>query len=268
MTRKVTFKNNKGQKIVGLLNIPKGQPPYPAVVICHGFKGYKEQLHLQTLATKLAQNGIVALRFDFTNEVGGSFGKLEDITFSQGLKDLKSTIDYVAKQKFVDKKRIGLTGHSLGGQQILHYTPTDKRVKALVDLAGVIYRGDGGTNMERAVKKQLNQAKKTGYYYIISKRTKKTYKIKLNFYYDVLKHDTPAQVKKIKVPTLIIHGSKDETVALKNSRGAYKLLKQTKKLVIIPGAPHTWRGNDDPKGKFQKIINPIVVEWFKKYLPR
>lgn len=266
MPRKISFKNNIGQRIVGILHKPQGKPPFPAVVICHGFKGYKEQLHLQTIATKLAQEGIVALRFDFTNEVGGSFGKLEDITFSQGLKDLKSAVDYIAKQKFVDKNRIGLAGHSLGGQQILHYTPTDKRIKALVDLAGVVYRGDGSTNMERSVKKQSDNIKKTGYFFLVSKRTKKKYRIKGRFYTDILKHNTPAQVKKIKVPTLIIHGSKDETVALSNSTKAYKLLKQPKKLVIIPGAPHTWRGKADSKGKYRAQINPLVVEWFKKYL--
>ena len=196
MPKKVTFKNGKGQKIVGLLNIPNGKPPFPVVIICHGFKGYKEQLHLQTLATKLAQNGMVAFRPDFTNNIGESFGKLEDIMFSSELTDLKSIINYTIKQKFVDKKRIGLTGHSLGGQLILHYAPTDKRVKVLVDLAGPIYRGDGNTSLERNVNSQLANAKKTGYFYLNSSRTNKKYRFKIRYYYDLLKHDTPSKVKK------------------------------------------------------------------------
>ncbi|MAF13937.1 MAG: hypothetical protein CMI53_03520 [Parcubacteria group bacterium] len=266
MAKRVTLKNNKGQTIVGLLNIPKGKPSFPAVIICHGFKGYKEQLHLQTLATELSESSIVALRPDFTNNIGKSFGKLEDIMFSQELTDLKSIINYLVKQKFVDKKRIGLVGHSLGGQLILHYAPTDKRVKVLVDLAGPIYRGKGSTNLERSANNQMTEAKKTGFFYIFSKKRNRKYKLKLDFYFDLLRHKTPEQVKKIKVPTLIIHGSKDKTVALKNSRGAYKLLKQPKKLVIIPGAPHTWRGKDDSRGKYRKKIDRLTVDWFKKYL--
>jgi len=266
MTKKVTFKNNKKQKLVGILNIPKGQGPFPAVIICHGFKGYKEQLHLKTLATALAKEKIVVLRFDFGNGIGESYGKLENITFTQYLGDLKSAVNYISKQKFVDKQRIGLAGHSLGGQLILTYAPTDKRIKVLVDLAGVVFRGGGKTHLEKTIKPQLERAKKIGYFSIESKRTGHKYKIKTRYYFDLLKHNTSAKIKKIKIPVLIIHGSQDETVDLAHPRLAYRLLKQPKKLVIIPGAPHTWRGRDDPGGKFQKKINPIVVSWFKKHL--
>jgi len=266
MTRKVTFKNNKKQRLVGVLNLPRGNGPFPAVIICHGFKGYKEQSHLKTLATALAKEKIVVLRFDFGNGVGGSYGRLEDISFTKSLKDLKSAVDYISKQKFIDKQRIGLAGHSLGGQLILTYTPTDKRIKVLADLAGVVFRGHGKTHMEKAVKPQLEQAKRTGYFIIESNRTGNKYKIKIAYYFDLLKHNTPNQIKKIKAPTLIIHGSKDKSVDLAHPYLAYKLLKQPKKLVIIPGAPHTWRGKDDPNSKFQKKINPIIVGWFKKYL--
>ena len=266
MRKKVSFKNQKNQKLVGILNIPKGKPPFPAVIICHGFKGYKEQGHLKTLATSLTNNGFVVLRFDFTNEVGESYGKLENIQFSQELQDLESVISYISKQKFVDSQKIGLAGHSLGSQVVFHYAPSDKRVKVLAGLAGSYIRGKGTTNIEKNVLKQFGAAKKSGFFYVYSKRVKKGYKIKTDFYYDLIKHNTLAQVKKIKVPTLVLHGTKDSTVSISNSKKIYKLLKQPKKLAVIKGAPHTWRGKADPKGKFQKIINPIVVEWFKKHL--
>jgi len=268
MQKKVSFKNNAGKQLIGVLNIPLGKPPFPAVIICHGFKGYKEQMHLKTLAAELAKKGIISFRFDFGNGVGESYGKLEDITFTQYLQDLKSAVNYLSKRNFVNQKRIGLAGHSLGGQLILHYAPTDKRIKVLADLAGVVFRGAGKTNLEENLKVQLAEAKRSGYFFITSKRTGKKYKIKLGYYFELLKHNTPAQIKKIKVPVLIIHGSKDETVSLDHPRLAYKLLRQPKKLMIIKGAPHTWRGEDDPGNKFQKKINPIVVEWFKKYLSR
>jgi len=266
MIRKISFKNNQGQKLVGIFNIPKGKPPFPAVIICHGFKGYKEQMHLNSLANELAKNGILAFRFDFGNGVGKSYGQLEDLTFTQYLADLKAAVDYVYKNKLVDKNRIGLSGHSLGGQLILHYAPGDKRIKVLADLAGVVFRGGGQTNLERNVLLQLAQAKKTGYFQVTSKRTGKVYKIKIGYYFDILKYNTPAQVKKIKVPVLILHGSEDKSVSLNHSKLAYRLVKGSKKLVIIPGAPHTWRGKDDLGNKFQKRINPIVAGWFKKYL--
>ncbi len=268
MLKKVYFKNHRKQKIVGILHLPKGKPPFPAVIVCHGFKGYKEQGNLKTLATTLVNQGFAVLRFDFGNGVGESYGKLEDITFTQYLGDLKSAVNYLAKQKFINKKRIGLAGHSLGGQLILHYAPTDRRIKVLADLAGVASRGDGDTHIEKEVNTQSALIKKFGYFFIKSKRTGKKYKIKIGYYFDLMNYNTPAQVKKIKVPVLIIHGAKDESVPLRHSYLAYRLLKQPKKLVIIPGVPHTWRGKADPGGKYQKKINPIIVGWFKKYLAR
>jgi len=266
MQKKISFKNNKGQKIVGILHKPNKKPCGHGVVICHGFKGYKEQAHLKSLSSALEHAGFVALRFDFTNEVGESFGKLENIKFSDHLADLKSAVDYISKQKNVDPKKIGLVGHSLGGQLVIHYAPTDKRIKAIVGLAGSYIRGKGKTSLEKKALEQRKVAKETGYFYIYSGRTKKRYKIKIDFYIDLIKHDTPSQAKKIKVPTMLLHGLKDSSVHISSSKTIYKLLKQPKKLIEIKGAPHTWRGNDDPGNKFQKKINPIVVNWFKKYL--
>ena len=46
-----------------------------AVIICHGFKGFKEWGFLPDLADLLAQAGITAVRFDFSHN-----GIAEDIT--------------------------------------------------------------------------------------------------------------------------------------------------------------------------------------------
>jgi len=261
MEKKAYLKNQTGQRIVGLFDLPKGRGQFPVVIICHGFKGYKEQRHLKTLAQQLAKNGIAAFRFDFTNEVGGSAGTIENIKFSQELIDLRSVIDFVSKQKFVNPTKLGLAGHSLGGQVILTYTPTDPRIKVLADLAGVTYRGAGDTNLEKGFRGKTDQIKQAGYFIVESRSKRKKYKIRFDFYTDLLKHDTLGQIKKINIPTLIIHGSEDSSVPLKHSQTAYKLLSQPKRMVIILGAPHTWK-----EPQHYKKINPIIVGWFKKYL--
>lgn len=51
MLKRVIFKNNKNQKLMGIINLPSSKPPFPAVVICHGFKGYKEQMHLKFMSS-------------------------------------------------------------------------------------------------------------------------------------------------------------------------------------------------------------------------
>lgn len=262
MQKRVILKNKQGKRIVGLWSLPvRGTPPFPAVIVCHGFKGTKDAVYLKTLAQALARRGIAAFRFDFTNEAGESDGSIEQISFAQKLKDVSAIIDYVSRQYFVDAKRIGLAGHSQGGQAVLHYAPTDRRIKAIVDLAGPTYRGAGNTGLEKTVKAQLAQAKKTGYFLIYSKSKKKVYKIRLGFYYEMMKFNTPAQIKKISVPTLIVHGSNDESVPLIHSKRAYDLLRQPKRLVIVDGAPHSWK-----QPKYYGKINSIVASWFEIYL--
>lgn len=267
MTKKISLKNKQGERIVALWDVPSGiKPPFPAIILCHGFKGYKEQLHLRTLAQALVSRGFVVLRPDFTDGVGESDGLLEDVRFSKELTDLGSVVDYLVKQKNIDPKRIGLSGHSLGGQLIFHYAPSDRRIKALAGLAGSYVRGRGMTSLEKNALSQASEAKKSGYFHIESKRTRKKHQIKIGFYYDLLRHDTLKEAKKITIPVLLLHGTADNSVRIESSKKIYQAVKGPKQLVLIKGAPHTWRGKADPGGKFQKMINPVVVDWFSKNL--
>lgn len=262
MTRKVWIKNDRGMKIAALIGSPKkGKAPYPTVVICHGFKGYKEQQHLKSLAGELEKNGFMTVRFDFTNEVGESDGNIENIKLSNELKDLRSVIDYISKQKNVDPSRIGIAGHSLGGKLVLDYAPSDKRVKAIVDMAGVVLRGGEGTRLQRNIKEQQAKIKEKGFFTVTSKSKHKIYKIKIGFYLDLVKFNTLLSITKIKVPTLIVHGSEDESVPVKQSQIAFQNIKAPKKMVIIKGAPHTWKKPAD-----YRRVNPIILDWFAKYL--
>jgi len=258
MTKRVVFKNKQGKRLVGLIDQPKGKPPYPAVIICHGFKGYKEQMHLLSLARELAKNGILAFRFDFGNGIGESYGKMADIKFGQYLKDLKAAVDFISRQKIVDKNKFGLAGHSLGGQLVMHYAPSDKRIKVIADLAGVISSKADVRQMQ-----QYQEAKRAGYFIAYSRSKKRSLEIKFEYLKDLLSYDTAEKIKKIRIPTLIVHGTHDVSVPLGHSRLAYKLLKDPKKLAVIKNAPHTWR-----QPKYYKRINPVVVDWFKKYLSR
>ena len=54
-----------------------------------------------------------------------------------------------------DALGIGLAGHSMGGQIVLTYAPTDPRIKVLADLAGVAYRGAQDTELEKKLKVKI-----------------------------------------------------------------------------------------------------------------
>ena len=76
MEKPVIFKNNLEKQLVGILHLPEKEGKFPAVIICHGFKGNKTQRKFVGLGRELAKNGIVVLRFDFYGS-GDSEGNFE-----------------------------------------------------------------------------------------------------------------------------------------------------------------------------------------------
>jgi dipeptidyl aminopeptidase/acylaminoacyl peptidase len=254
-TEKIEFKNSKGMRIVGELQIPEEKGPFPAVIVCHGFKGSKHQEHMVRIANDLTNEGFVTLRFDFTNNPGESDGSLFDITVTQELDDLNKAIDFVKNLEYVNEN-IGITGHSLGGMVCLLAASEREDVKCYVDLSGV-------TEFDKTLKfkERDRELKEKGYFEAKSNVWKSDLKVGKQFHEDAMKYDTISAAKKIKIPTLIIHGDKDESVPLEQSKLLFKILNCEKDLKIIKNAPHTYR-----KDPYLAEVSKETVNWFKRYL--
>jgi dienelactone hydrolase/catechol 2,3-dioxygenase-like lactoylglutathione lyase family enzyme len=91
-----------------------GVPPYPALVLLHGFASHA---HAMTgLARAAAANGYAALALSLRGWLG-SEGESD-----QGLRqplDVLAAIDWLAKRPLVDPQRLGIVGASMGGQVAL-----------------------------------------------------------------------------------------------------------------------------------------------------
>ncbi len=250
MSAKFFLLNRKGQKIVGLADYQKKQAP--GIIICHGFKGVKEEKHLEEFATKLYQAGFSVFRFDFTNNMGESFGDMEDITITQELEDLRAVVDFVHSNLNIEKNKIGLIGHSLGGMVGLLYASTDKRIKAVVPLAPVMKLDfSPALNPDLAF---ILKWQKQGYQTFRSRRTNSEIKVKYSFWEDGKKYDSREAIQKIKIPVLFVHGDADESVPLENTKQIYNLAKEPKKLIIVKGDDHM----------FSKNLNEVsskIAEW-------
>lgn len=72
-TEQVVDFQNQGQKLVGNLTLPAGEPPYPVELFFTGFTGVRNEVPItgttdgmfSRTARKLAEHGIASLRFDF-----------------------------------------------------------------------------------------------------------------------------------------------------------------------------------------------------------
>ncbi len=87
------------------------------------------------LAAQLADAGYLVLRYD-KRGVGQSGGRPEAATLADYAEDARAAVTWLAKRKDVDRNRIALVGHSEGAAVGLIAASREKKVKAVVLVAG------------------------------------------------------------------------------------------------------------------------------------
>jgi len=119
--KEVSYKNTSDNvTLAGTLSLPKGDGPFPAVLLLSGsgpqdrdssIFGHKPFL---LLAHQLTQSGIAVLRFD-ERGVGESGGQISEMTMATQMGDAQAGINYLLSNTQIDRTKVGLLGHSLGG---------------------------------------------------------------------------------------------------------------------------------------------------------
>jgi alpha/beta superfamily hydrolase len=119
----------------GVLGMPEGDGPFPAVVTCHPhplYGGSMDNRVVNAVCKRLVQNGITALKFNFRG-VGGSQG--EHSGGKDEEQDVTAAIDYISGLAGVDIARIGLVGYSAGFGYGAPVGVGDGRVRVLVGIS-------------------------------------------------------------------------------------------------------------------------------------
>jgi uncharacterized protein len=144
----ITFENKKaGIFLAGTLTLPKETGVFPAVILISGsgpqnrdeeLAGHKPFL---VLSDYLTRNGIAVLRFD-DRGTASSEGDFKAATSADFATDVEAAIDYVKGRKEINKRKIGLIGHSEGGLIAPMVAAGSKDVAFIVLLAGTGIPGD------------------------------------------------------------------------------------------------------------------------------
>ncbi len=114
----IKIPTQNGQWVVGDLFKPNSatrENPAPLIVVVPGFQRSKESL--SNIAIELARRGVVALSIDPYAQ-GGSSASLSRIAATTEGYGMFAVVDYAASSgnlNYVDRTRIGATGHSAGG---------------------------------------------------------------------------------------------------------------------------------------------------------
>ncbi len=271
--------NKKHEPIRGDVCIPDLNRRYPIIIICHGFKGFKDWGFFPYVAEMLCKKGFIVIKFNFSGSGIGedlqNFTELEKFacnTYSQELEDLEKILDELEKGRICENAgyldRIGLLGHSRGGGIAILKASFDKRIKALVTWSAI-------SHVERqSFLDVLPQWKRQEYIEIPNMRTGQKMRLKLNTVEDFEKFGKTKlnilkSTSRLDVPYMVIHGDKDESVAPNEARSIFDNLHLSRsRLEIIPNATHTYGSVHPFEGPTPELKKALALaqEWFKNYL--
>ncbi len=133
-----------GLKIYGLLTVPYADPPeggWPAIIFNHGFippTEYRTTERYVAYVNALATNGYVVFKPDYRghgDSEGAASGGYSSPAYTV---DVLNALASVQRYPGVDPEKMGMWGHSMGGNLTLRAMVTVKSIKAGVIWAGVV----------------------------------------------------------------------------------------------------------------------------------
>ncbi len=253
-----------GEAIRGDIRVPEGPPPTAAVVVVHGFKGFKDWGFFPHLTRELASAGFSVVSFNFSrNGIGDQpedFTELEAFaknTFSRELDELRWILDETSSEDFLPRRpeAVGMVGHSRGGAQAVLAASEDPGVGALVTWAAV-------ANLDRWTEETRNEWRASGRVYVLNGRTGQQMPLDVTLLEDYEANaerlDVTARAGAVVAPWLIVHGDDDLTVS---PADAEILVGEAEKARLhrVPGAGHTFEVGHPFKGPSPQLDDAIAA---------
>jgi uncharacterized protein len=210
-------------RITGVLNVPDGRGPFPAVVLAHGYIDPAIYVRGQGMTRErgyLADRGFVALHVDYRNHAGSDDDPRVDTAVRLGY-----TADVVAAARAlrrssevrVDPRRISLFGRSMGGGVML---------KALTAEPGLFSAGVGWASVSSLEAENFQQ-------FIADDASRAELRASLRKRHG-LPQDDPAFWRglsprpvfdRITEPVLLVHGRYDDTCPPRWARESHRALR-------------------------------------------
>ncbi len=241
---------------------------HPAVIVVHGFKGFLSWGFFPELHARLARSGIAAVAINLSGSGVGedleSFTEdsaFESSTPSRDVEDVACVRALLDRGGLagVDPARLGLLGHSRGGGTILLHAAERSDYRAIVTWAAV----SRTLRYPRAV---IERWKEQGVIEIPNLRTGKIHRLGSDWLEDAERNrealDILAACRKLQTPTLLVHGTADESVPFTEAQElAAALPSRTGRLFAIPGAGHTFGATHPFQGisaELERVLDSSV----------
>ena len=225
---------------------PAAAAPRTAVIVAHGFKGFKDWGFFPLLCNRLALDGHLVVSFNTSlNGIGPGLLDFTDLeafgrnTVSREVEDLHWMVDRTLEGAWNGGRRpdaLGLLGHSRGGGNAVIVAGERGEVSSLVTWAAVSTYHRWSTEQER-------DWSTAGVTYILNARTGQ----EMPLYGTVLddlranseRFDVLAVAGRVRAPWLVVHGAQDATVSLGEARRLAEA-GPAADLLVLDGSGHTF----------------------------
>lgn len=213
--------------------LPRGEPPWPAMVIVHG-AGSRKENH-GDFARACNAGGWAAVTYDQRGH-----GASTDLMAPGAVSDVAAMARLLAGTEGVDQRRVCVRGSSMGGFMAIHAAAAHEELAGVIAICPAdeahLRRGlRAGTLEMRADPAALDAW--------------------------LGEHDLRAAVAALAPkPLLLIHARGDEQIASEISQDLYEHAGEPRKLIIVPGGHHRSVQHDAE-------LQGIALRWLARALP-
>jgi uncharacterized OsmC-like protein/alpha-beta hydrolase superfamily lysophospholipase len=248
--KKVSFDNEDGHALSGLLALPDS-PPRAYALFAHCFTCSKNTKAATNIAQALTNSGIAVLRFDFTG-LGQSEGDFADTNFSSNVSDLLAAVRFLEENH---RAPAILLGHSLGGTAILQAAADVPSAVAVATL--------GSPSDPGHVRHLLSGAEETLREQGIAEVNLggRPFTIKRQFLDDLERHELPFAVKSLRKALLIMHAPLDDIVEIDNASALFSNALHPKSFISLDKADHLLSREAD-----SLYAGRVLATWASRYL--
>ena len=242
-----TIKNNTGENLD--FEISKGDHDSDRsewiAVLGHGVTGNKNRPVVADTTAAFNKAGIDTLRFSFSGN-GDSEGRFVDSNISKEVEDLGAVLDAVSSTY----SKVCYLGHSMGAAVGVIRAAGDKRINALVSIAGMV---DAKAFAQTEFGEEVPDA---GLMW-----EEEECPLSSSFMNDLCSTvgNVESWIPKVEVPWLLVHGTADDVVIPQDSETVKRLKGDSVDILSVEGADHSF---NEPTHK--AVLVEAVVSWFRK----
>jgi pimeloyl-ACP methyl ester carboxylesterase len=229
-----TLTSAEGLPIRGNLDVP-GEAE-SLVIVLHGFKGFKDWAFFPWVANWLVEQRIAVCRYNTSRSGVGedleTFDQLDlfaDDTFTVQLSDLRIVVEHAQ-----DRLRVPtfLLGHSRGGGVAILGAGEVPNLRGVIGWNPIAHADRWDDATKAAWRRQ-------GFTEFENSRTKQKMRLSTRVLDDLPNHDILGAARNLKVPLLVLHGGRDDTVAPSEAIELAAAAPHAEK-IMIRSATHTF----------------------------